>query len=67
MKELTNEQIIALIRKHRLRLLEYIDNHLCLEHYNTIHELDLKEKDVELQKSVCIFCNKEKDCVKKIF
>ncbi len=64
MRELTDEQIIELIRKHRAFLIADIDSSLCLDDYNFLHELTLTEKDVKLQKSVCYFCNEEKDCVK---
>lgn len=64
MRELTDEQIIELIRKHRAFLIADIDSRLCLDHYNFVHELNLTAKDVKLEKSVCYFCNKEKDCVK---
>lgn len=65
MRELTDEQIIELIKRNRALLLADIENNLCLEHYNLVHRLNLREKDVELQKSVCYFCNEE-DCVKDL-
>lgn len=64
MRELTDEQIIELIRKHRAFFIAEIDSRLCLDHYNFVHELNLTEQDVKSQKDVCYFCNKEKDCVK---
>ena len=66
MRELTDEQIIELIRKHRAFFIAEIDSRLCLDHYNFVHELNLTEKDVKLQKAVCYFCNEEKDCVKDV-
>ncbi len=66
MREITDKQIIELISNHRVSLIAEIDSRLCLDHYNSVHNLDLTEKDVKMQKDVCYFCDKEKVCVKGV-
>ncbi len=64
MRKLTDEQIIAIVKRHRDYFLADIEENLCLEHYNLVHKQKLTEKDVEFKKSTCYFCGKEKLCVK---
>ena len=64
MREITEEQIISIIEKHRDFFLADIEGNLCLEHYNMIHKQNLTENDVVLKISKCFFCGEEKLCVK---
>lgn len=64
MREITEEQIISIIEKHRDFFLADVEDNLCLMHYNLIHKQNLTEIDVILEKSKCFFCGEEKLCVK---
>ena len=64
MREITEERIIELIKKHGKFNFSDLEENLCLEHYNFAHRTNLTENDVVLEKSLCYFCKEEKPCVK---
>ena len=64
MREFTDEYIMSLISKYREVFISDLEESLCLECYNIVKKTDLTENDVELKRSVCKLCHKEKPCVK---
>ncbi|MBR5246292.1 MAG: hypothetical protein IKV25_02845 [Clostridia bacterium] len=63
MRELTEERIIEIMKKHREFIFGDIEKNLCLEHYNLLNRQNLTKNDVDFRKAYCPFCSKEKLCV----
>lgn len=53
--------LVPYMRKNYKRLSPELDKNLCLEHYNSIHNTNLTENDIELNPTECWFCKIIKD------
>lgn len=61
MREITEERILYLLKKHRELFIADIDKNLCLEHYNILHKSNLTENNIVLKPTKCWFCKQIKD------
>ena len=61
MREITEERIIELIKKHSAFIFSDLEENLCLEHYNSLHKTNYTENDIVLNQTECWFCKQIKD------
>ena len=61
MQDITEERIIALIKKYKKIIFADYEKNLCIEHYNDLHKTNFTEKDIELNQTDCWLCKELKD------
>ena len=61
MREITEERIIELIKKHKEFIFADYEKNLCIEHYNDLHKTNFTEKDIALNQTKCWLCAQIKD------
>lgn len=63
MKNITDEQIIAIARKYRKELFENSDKTLCVKHFNETCKCNMPENTPFVENGFCIICQEYKPCV----